>query len=99
VVLVCNGINELDSSGEVMLSYLVSKLRSAGIDVSFSGTNDHVIDVMKRTHLYEKVGQDHFFNTVQQAVDAIHKGTCLQYGDQDCPLLHSIHKTAASDRS
>jgi SulP family sulfate permease len=89
VLFVGNGVNELDSSGEVMLSYLVSKLRAAGIDVSFSGLNDHVIDVMKRTHLYEKVAEDHFYKSVHQAVDRIHRGACLQYGGEGCPLLTS----------
>ena len=61
-------INELDSSGEVMLSFLVSKLRTSGIDVSFSGLNDHVLDVLKRTRLHDKIGEDHFYVSVAQAV-------------------------------
>jgi SulP family sulfate permease len=95
VLLVGNGINELDSSGEVMLSYLVSKLREKSIDVSFSGLNDHVIDVMKRTQLYAKVGEDHFYHSVHHAVASIHKDGCLLHGDQNCPLLVSLRKGSA----
>ncbi len=92
VLLVGDGINELDSSGEVMLSFLVSKLRTAGIDISFSGLNDHVIDVLKRTHLYEKIGPSHFYNSVNQAVEQIHQGVCLSTKLADCPLLHARNR-------
>jgi MFS superfamily sulfate permease-like transporter len=87
VLIVGNGMNELDASGEVLLSQLVSRLRESGHDVSFSGLNDHVIDVMKRTHLYEKIGDDHFYHTVAEAVSSIHKGTCLVDKGYRCPLL------------
>jgi SulP family sulfate permease len=87
VLIVGNGINEVDASGEVMLSFLVSKVRSLGMDISFSGLNDSVLDVFRRTHLYEKVGADHFYSSVAQAVTQIHRGTCLG-SDEECPLLY-----------
>jgi len=87
VLLVGNGINELDSSGEVMLSFLVSKLRTSGVDISFSGLNDHVLDVLKRTNLYEKIGADHFYRNVTKAVEHIHSCACPSTDISDCPLL------------
>lgn len=87
VLIVGNGMNELDASGEVLLSQLVTRLRESGHDISFTGLNDHVVDVMKRTHLYEKIGEDHIFHSVSQAVDSIHKGCCLKDHDGVCPLL------------
>lgn len=87
VLIVGNGMNELDASGEVLVSQLVSRLRESGLDVYFSGLNDHVIDVMKRTHLYEKIGEDHFFLSVNQAVKELHAGTCLKVPEHACPLL------------
>jgi MFS superfamily sulfate permease-like transporter len=89
VLLVGNGMNELDASGEVMLSGMVSKLRAAGLDISFTGLNDHVIDVMKRTHLYEKIGEGNFYRSVAQAVQAIHRGVCLKSPEHKCPLLET----------
>ncbi len=94
VLIVGNGMNELDASGEVLLSQLVTRLREAGHDISFSGLNDHVIDVMKRTHLYEKIGEDHFYFSIRQAVETIHKGTCLKKKDKTCPLLVCQFKNA-----
>ncbi|MFH1844841.1 MAG: SulP family inorganic anion transporter [bacterium] len=87
VLLVGNGINELDASGEVMLSFLVSKLKAAGITISFSGLNDQVIDVLKRTHLFEKIGSENFFADANQAVARIHAGRCLGDRTHECPLL------------
>jgi SulP family sulfate permease len=89
VLIVGNGINELDASGEVLLSQLVSRLRERQIDLSFTGVNDHVLDVMKRTHLYEKIGEDHFFYNVSIAVREMHKGVCLHGSEHPCPLIHS----------
>jgi SulP family sulfate permease len=88
ILIVGNGINELDASGEVLLSQLVSRLRERDIDLSFTGVNDHVLDVMKRTHLYEKIGEDHFFYNVSIAVREMHKGVCLHGSEHPCPLIH-----------
>ncbi|MBD3167642.1 STAS domain-containing protein [bacterium] len=87
VLIVGNGMNELDASGEVLLSQLVTRLRESGHDVSFSGLNEHVLDVMRRTHLYEKIGEGHFYPSVAAAVREIHKGTCLVDRNYRCPLL------------
>jgi len=92
VLIVGNGMNELDASGEVLLSRLVSRLRERGLDISFSGLNDRVLDVMKRTHLFEKIGEDHFFYSVAHAVQEIHGGVCLESADHLCPLLHPKFK-------
>jgi len=87
IVIVGNGINELDASGEVMLSLIVSRLREMGLDVSFTGLNDHVLEVLHRTHLYEKIGGDHFYFSVAEAVEKIHKGSCIGIPGEECPLL------------
>jgi MFS superfamily sulfate permease-like transporter len=87
VLVVGNGMNELDASGEVLLSRLVTRLRERGLDISFSGLNDHVLDVMHRTHLLEKIGEDHFYRSVAHAVTEIHEGACIGDPDHTCPLV------------
>jgi len=99
ILIVGNAMNELDASGEVLLSQLVTRLRERGLDISFSGLNDHVLDVMKRTHLIEKVGPDHFYYSVEHAVQEIHNGVCLGTGGHDCPLLLAIPKGLAVEPS
>jgi len=93
VLIVGNGINELDASGEVLLSRAVTRLRQRGVDISFSGLNDSVIDVLQRTHLYEKIGEEHFFGSVAEAVEKIHHGSCLKSPDYRCPLIHPKFKS------
>jgi len=77
----------MDASGEEMLSLLVDRVRSAGLDISLSGVNEAVLKVMKRTHLLEKIGQDHIYHTPEQAISKIypvaHKGAT----EKECPLM------------
>jgi sulfate permease, SulP family len=77
----------MDASGEEMLSLIVDRVRSAGYDISFSGVNEKVLAVMKRTYLYEKIGPDNFFPTMQVAVDVIHQRAHTQCAKGKCPLL------------
>jgi len=92
ILIISHGINELDASGEEMLSLLVSRLRDAGHDVSFSGLKDEVIDVLKRTHLYEEIGEDHMFPTQAAAIQAIHAKAHENSQEQECPLLKVCRK-------
>jgi sulfate permease, SulP family len=87
ILIVANGINDMDASGEEMLSLIVDRLRSGGYDISFSGLNENVLAVMKRTHLYEKIGADHIFATRYRAVEVIHTRTHTQCSEDACPLL------------
>jgi sulfate permease, SulP family len=87
ILIVANGINDMDASGEEMLSLIVDRLRSGGYDISFSGLNENVLAVMKRTHLDEKIGEDHVFSTRYRAVEVIHARTHTQCREEICPLL------------
>jgi SulP family sulfate permease len=87
VLVVGYAINELDASGEVGLSVMVTRLRQAGMDISFCGLNEHVHAVMHRTGLYEKIGEDHMYTSMRQAIEDIHQGRCLQSATA-CPLVN-----------
>ena len=87
IIIVSNGINDIDASGEETLSLLVDRVRSAGVDISLSGVNESVMKVFKRTHLPEKVGADHIFPTMERAIDAIHAKTHRKSQESACPLL------------
>ena len=86
IVIVANGINDMDASGEETLSLLVDRIRSAGIDVSLCGLNEAVMRVMKRTHLDAKIGDDHLYPTIERAVEAIHAEAHRDSVEPDCPL-------------
>jgi anti-anti-sigma factor len=86
ILIVSNGINDMDASGEEMLALIVDRVRSAGFEISFAGVNEKVLAVMKRTHLYEAIGEKHIFPTIFQAVEKIHSSGHTQC-KSSCPLL------------
>jgi SulP family sulfate permease len=87
MVIVCNGINDIDASGEEALSLLIDRVRSAGVEISLSGVNEAVMKVFLRTHLLQKVGEDHIYTTMEKAIGANYEVTHRE-GDEDvCPLL------------
>jgi SulP family sulfate permease len=95
ILIVGNAINELDASGEETLSLLVTRLREAGYDISFSGLNDTILDVMRRTHLFEKIGEDHFFRNVAFAVEKLYESTHKDSDEKECPLMKVSFKGLA----
>ena len=58
-----NGISEIDASGEETLRKIVDNLRGAGYEVSFSGLSDPVLDVLRRTGLFDRIGAARFYAT------------------------------------
>ena len=87
IVIVSNGINDIDASGEEILSLLVDRVRSAGIDLSLSGVNESVMKVLERTHFPEKIGEDHIYPTMEKAIDAIYKEAHMDGREETCPLI------------
>jgi SulP family sulfate permease len=87
IILVSNGINDIDASGEETLSLLIDRVRSAGVDISLSGVNETVTGVIKRTHLREKIGEDHIFPTMEKAISEIYVKTHKEGEEEVCPLL------------
>jgi sulfate permease, SulP family len=86
IVIVANGINDMDASGEETLSLLVDRIRSAGVDVSLSGVNEAVMQVLERTHLDAKIGDDHIFPTLEHVINSIHEATHRGGDEKECPL-------------
>jgi MFS superfamily sulfate permease-like transporter len=87
IILVSNGINDIDASGEETLSLLIDRVRSAGVDISLSGVNETVTGVIKRTHLREKIGEDHIFPTMEKAISGIYVQTHKEGEEEVCPLM------------
>ena len=95
IVIVSNAISDIDASGEETLSLLVDRVRSAGVEISFSGVNESVMDVLDRTHLIERIGRDHIFSTMEQAIRAVHPQAHHNGDEGACPLT----TTCRIDRS
>ena len=88
IVIVANGMNDIDASGEEVLSLVVSNVRSAGIGISLSGVNETVMGVLERTHLIEKIGRDHIFSNMEKAICAVHATYHENSEERDCPLTN-----------
>ena len=86
IVIAASGINDIDASGEEALSLTIDRVRSAGIDLSLAGVNRSVLNVIKRTHLIVKIGEDHIYPTVEEAISAIHDETHRGGEEKNCPL-------------
>lgn len=71
VLVVGNGINNLDASGEEVIKALFERLRDNGITLVFSGLKKQVLDVMHRTGLFEEIGQERIFAHEDMALAAI----------------------------
>jgi MFS superfamily sulfate permease-like transporter len=84
LLLIGNGISDLDASGEEALSLLVDRLRSAGIQISLSGVNESVMAVLQRTHLLEKIGRERFYPTTSKAIALVHRLAHADGGEQEC---------------
>lgn len=90
IIIACGGINDIDASGEEALSLLVDRVRASGVAVSFSGLNENVIGVLKKTHLYEKIGGESFYGNVHDAIEEVFHKTHQGSSVYSCPLVSYI---------
>jgi MFS superfamily sulfate permease-like transporter len=86
IIISAASISDIDSSGEQALSLTVDRVRSAGIDISLSGVNRTVMQVLRQTHLIVKIGEDHIYPTIETAINAVHEMTHRGGLEKDCPL-------------
>lgn len=73
LLVVGDGINSLDASGEEVVHQVVARLRTSGVQVVFSGLKKQVLDVMRNTGLFDYIGQDNIFATEEMALEEIHR--------------------------
>jgi SulP family sulfate permease len=85
VIVVGDGINQIDASGEEMIATLAERLHSNNITILFTGLKKQVLDMFDRTGLTAKIGAGQFFRTEDQALEHVWQ----QLGGNheiDCPL-------------
>lgn len=70
VIIEAASINRLDSSAAAALHELHGWLRDRNIVLRFAGVKGPVRDMMQRTGLWQRLGEDHFHFTVHDAVGA-----------------------------
>lgn len=72
LLVVGNGINQLDATGEEAIRGIHERLHAAGVTLVFSGLKKQVLDVMRNTGLYDEIGEKHFFPGEEHALGAIY---------------------------
>lgn len=86
VLIVGNGINELDASGEETVASLVGRLHQQGLGVSMSGLNDAVLDAMRRSGLLARIGEENIHRNAGRAIENIWEQAHRKSDEVECPL-------------
>jgi len=73
VLVVGDGINQLDASGEEVLHQLTERLRENGITLVFSGLKRQILEVARHSGLMASIGEENFHATEDMALEQIYK--------------------------
>ena len=87
LLIVANGINQLDASGDEVIHHMVERLRSNGIRVVFSGLKKQVTDVMRHSGLLAYIGQENIFPDEDKALDSIYAEVLEVDPNAQCRLM------------
>lgn len=82
VVLDATAVNDLDSSGDTAFREIYRDLNRSGIALYIAGVKGPVRDVLKRSGLYDQIGAQQFFYTVDAAVKRVTTRIALRGSDQ-----------------
>lgn len=85
VIVVGDGINNIDATGEETLLHLHERLYKAGITLLLTGLKKQVLEVLERTKLKQQIGDDHLFRTENQALEFAWKQLGNDH-EATCPL-------------
>lgn len=106
ILLVGNGINQVDATGEEMLKSLFENLRTARKNLYFSDMKAPIIEILKNTGLYEEIHPDHFFSKSEEGIRYIFR--LLEKSNshtdmENCPLKkyiksHDVDKASLKDK-
>ena len=77
LVLDLEAVDQIDVTGEEMLTHMSERLQEAGIEFYITRAKFKVTDALKRSGLYGRIGEEHFFGKRAFAMDAIK----AKYGD------------------
>jgi len=89
ILVVADGINELDASGEECISGVMDHLKENGTTLVFSGLKRQILKVMNNTHLYAKIGAENIHPNEDMAITHIYSRLNSDPDDY-CPLQPHI---------
>jgi SulP family sulfate permease len=87
-LVVANGINQIDASGDETIRHLVERLREGGVTLAFSGMKQQVKDVLGATGVLGVIGPENLFVHEDEALAALAaRVTDPEFDAAGCPLL------------
>jgi sulfate permease, SulP family len=87
ILIVGDGINEIDGSGEEAVRRVSDWLKDSGVTMVFSGLKYQVLRVLENTRVSERIGAHNFFRTEEQALAAIYgRIDDPEFDAATCPL-------------
>ena len=69
IIIDCEAMNNMDSSAVHAIEELMDDYNSRNIEVVFTGVKGPIRDALEKGKLTGKIGNDHFFMSIQEAVD------------------------------
>ncbi|AJQ26628.1 SulP family inorganic anion transporter [Pelosinus fermentans] len=93
IILRMSRVPIMDITGENHLRMIVENIQKKGITVLISGLNEQPEKKMKKTGLYDQIGQEHFFPHTNHAIayalehiNTNHCNTCQKINGNECVL-------------
>jgi MFS superfamily sulfate permease-like transporter len=68
------GMSDLDFTGTRTLARVLDRCARDDIEIGFARTGEHVQRSLRRSGLMDRIGEDHFFPAVNEAVSALAPG-------------------------
>lgn len=86
ILVIGDGINQIDASGEEVLHHLVERFHDNDITMVFSGLKLQILEVLRATHLIEIIGEENVFPEEDMALEAIYECIGMDDPNKFCPL-------------
>jgi len=85
ILILASGINFIDLSGVEMLEQEAERLQENGGGLYFVGLKPSVYQSISRTHIFQVIGNNHFFDNMSDAIHWLHRLMRMQGRCADCP--------------
>ncbi len=98
IVVDGQGINSIDATGEEMLASVTRRLEKTGVIIVFANFKRQVLLVLRNSGFFEKIGEERFFATADQAIDSILHELGDSHDIVECPLTMACVVEGKSER-
>jgi SulP family sulfate permease len=89
ILVIGDGINQIDASGEEVIHHLVEHLSENNITMVLSGLKLQILDVLRAAELIDVVGEENVFRGDDMAINALYKRLEEEQPLESRPLMVS----------